>query len=250
MNDLKFVIVAALCGPLALSSCSPAKNNLMAETASNAPTTAAPSTSESATTAPEEVSTLPAGAYTLDPAHASLIFRVNHLGFSHYSAHFDKFDAHLQLDPSNPGSASMTASVDPNSLQLPSPPDGFLAELKGSKFLDVKSFPTIDFKSTNVEPTGSREARITGDLTLHGVTKPVTLDVTYNGGYPGMVADPHARIGFSAHGTLSRSAFGVDYGVPAPGSNMGVGDEVEVIIEAEFSGPALKPDASQAGQAQ
>ncbi len=244
MNDLKFIIVVALFGPLALSSCSPGKNTLMAETAPDAPTTVAPPRPALATTAPEEVSTLPAGAYTLDRAHASLIFRVNHMGFSHYSAHFDKFDAQLQLDPSNPGSASLTASVDPDSLQLPSPPEGFLAELKGPKFLDVKSFPTISFKSTKVEPSSSREARIIGDLTLHGITKPITLDVTYNGGYPGMVADPHARIGFSAHGMLSRSAFGVDYGVPAPGATMGVGDEVEVIIEAEFSGPEFKPDVT------
>ncbi|MBI1360490.1 MAG: polyisoprenoid-binding protein [Alphaproteobacteria bacterium] len=219
----------------------------MAETSPDAPTTVAPPKPAAVTAPPEEVSTLPAGDYVLDPAHASLIFRVNHLGFSHYSAHFDKFDAHMQLDPSNPSSASLTATVDPGSLQLPSPPPGFVDDLKGPKFLNVKSFPKITFKSTKVETSGARQARVTGDLTLHGVTKPVTLDVTYNGGYPGMVADPHARIGFSAHGTFKRSDFGVDYGVPAPGTTMGVGDEVEVIIEAEFSGPELKTDTPSAG---
>ena len=81
--------------------------------------------------------------------------------------------------------------------------------------------------------------RISGELTLHGVTKPVTLMATYNGGYAGHPYDPHARIGFSAKGTLKRSDFGVAYGIPAPGTTMGVFDDVEVIVEAEFSGPAL-----------
>ncbi|MDB5663406.1 MAG: polyisoprenoid-binding protein, partial [Sphingomonas bacterium] len=83
-------------------------------------------------------------------------------------------------------------------------------------------------------------ARITGELTLHGVTKPVTLDAKYNGGWAGIDMDPHARIGFSATGSFRRSAFGVSFGVPAPGTNMGVGDEVQIAIEAEFSGPPKK----------
>jgi polyisoprenoid-binding protein YceI len=72
------------------------------------------------------------------------------------------------------------------------------------------------------------------------VTRPVALDATYNGGYAGHPMDPHARIGFSARGALRRSEFGIAAGIPAPGSLMGVGDEIEVIIEAEFSGPPLK----------
>ena len=87
-----------------------------------------------------------------------------------------------------------------------------------------------------METTGPHAAKVTGDLTLHGVTKPVTLQVTYNGGYPPSSFDPGgARIGFSAHGTLKRSAFGVSAGIPAPGTNMGVGDDVDIAIETEFS---------------
>ena len=67
----------------------------------------------------------------------------------------------------------------------------------------------------------------------------MVLDVTYNGGYPGHPMDPHARVGFSAKGSFKRSDFGIAYGVPAPGTTMGVGDEVQVAIEAEFSGPPL-----------
>jgi polyisoprenoid-binding protein YceI len=67
----------------------------------------------------------------------------------------------------------------------------------------------------------------------------VILDVTYNGGYAGHPMDPHARIGFSAKGTFKRSDFGIAFGVPAPGTTMGVGDDVQIAIEAEFTGPPL-----------
>ena len=100
-------------------------------------------------------------------------------------------------------------------------------------FLDAAGFPAITFKSTKVEPTGANTANVTGDLTLHGVTKPVVLAVTFNGGYAPNAYDG-ARIGFSAKGAFRRSDFGVGAGLPAPGSNMGVGDQVNVIIETEF----------------
>lgn len=76
-----------------------------------------------------------------------------------------------------------------------------------------------------------------GELTLHGITKPITLETIFNGGYAGHQYEPRARIGFSAHGAFKRSDFGIAYGIPEPGSNMGVFDDVEVIIEAEFTGP-------------
>jgi polyisoprenoid-binding protein YceI len=86
--------------------------------------------------------------------------------------------------------------------------------------------------------TGPDTAKITGDLTLHGVTKPITLDAKFNGGYAGNMYDPSARIGFSANGVFKRSDFGITIGIPAPGTNMGVFDDVSVAIETEFSGPA------------
>ena len=91
--------------------------------------------------------------------------------------------------------------------------------------------------------TGPATADVTGDLTLKGVTKPVTLHATFNGGYEGHPQDPHARIGFSAHGVLKRSDFGITLGIPAPGTTMGVFDDVEFAIDAEFSGPALATPA-------
>jgi len=182
---------------------------------------------------------VPAGSYTLDKAHASLTFRVNHLGFSHYTARFGQFDAKLQFDPAKPTASQVTVTIDPKSLELENPPAGFLDQLLGSQWLDAQKYPQMMFRSTRVEVTSPNHFRITGDMTLHGVTRPMTLEATFNGGYAGHPMDPHARIGFSAHGSLNRAEFGIAYGIPAPGSSMGVSDRVEVIIEAEFSGPAL-----------
>jgi polyisoprenoid-binding protein YceI len=187
---------------------------------------------------------VPAGDYVMDKSHAQLTFRVDHLGFSNYTAQFDRFDAQLKFDPANLAASSVTASIDPRSLDLPNPPAGFVATLLGAEWLDAKQFPQMTFKSTHVERIAANKARVTGDFTLHGATKPVTFDATFNGGYAGHPMDPNARIGFSARGALNRSEFGIAFGIPEPGSKMGVSDAVEFSIEAEFTGPPLAKAAS------
>jgi polyisoprenoid-binding protein YceI len=196
------------------------------------------------TTAPIDV---PAGAYTLDDAHASLLFRVDHLGFSNYTGRFKAFDADLQLDPQQLQNSTVNVSIDAKSLDVENPPEGFIAELLGASWLDAAQFPIINFRSTAVTVTAPNAVRIAADLTLHGITRPVVLDATFNGGYAGHPMDPNARIGFSARGSFNRSEFGIAYGVPAPGTKMGVSDAVEVIVEAEFSGPkwAAAPAAGE-----
>ncbi|MBL8551415.1 MAG: polyisoprenoid-binding protein [Hyphomonadaceae bacterium] len=184
---------------------------------------------------------VPAGRYTLDKAHASLVFRVDHIGFSQYTGRFETWDATLDLDPANPSASRVSATIDPRSLGIPAPPAGFLNDLKGPQWLDTAQFPQMSFRSTSVEMIAANAAHITGELTFRGVTKPVTLEATFNGGYAGHPMDPNARIGFSAHGALKRSEFGLSLGVPPPGSTMGVGDEVAFAIEAEFNGPAWTP---------
>ena len=184
----------------------------------------------------------PAGQYYMDKAHTSVVFRVSHLGFSRYTAQFSRVDGKLQFDPANPTAMKVEATIDPTSLVLNAPPAGFLDSLMGKQWFDAAQFPQIAFRSTKVEPAGANAAKVSGDLTLHGVTKPIVLDVTYNGGYPPNSFDPGgARIGFSAHGTLKRSAFGIAYGIPAPGSTMGVSDDVEFAIETEFSSKPPAP---------
>jgi polyisoprenoid-binding protein YceI len=184
---------------------------------------------------------IPAGTYTLDKSHASLTFRVSHMGFSNFTAQFSDFDATLQLDPKHPEKSSVIAKVKVPSLTLPTPPKGFLEELLGKQFLDAALTPEMTFTSTRVKLTGKDTATITGDLLLHGVTRPVTLKAKFNGGFASSPYEPYARIGFSAQGKLNRSDFGVSYGIPAPGTTMGVSDNVDIIIEAEFKGPPATP---------
>lgn len=196
--------------------------------------------------APAPVATdAPAGRYTLDKSHASLVFQVDHLGFSHYTAGFSRFGAVLDFDPANPAAMRVEATIDPASLVLPSPPEGFVETLLGPDWFAAGDFAAMTFRSTSVELTGPATARLVGEFTLRGVSAPVSLEVRFNGGYAGFPPyDPHARIGFSAHGTLDRSVFGMAAGIPPQGSTMGVSDAVNFAIEAEFAGPPT-PESAQ-----
>lgn len=183
---------------------------------------------------------IPAGTYRLDPSHASLVFSVDHLGFSFYTASFSEFDATLDIDPTNPADAQLNATVNVSSLVLPAPPEGFLRQMLGRRWFNARRFTEMTFESTAIELTGDTTADVTGMLTLLGVTKPVSLNATFNGGNAGVPGfDPRARIGFSAIGMLKRSDFGMITSLPPEGTTSGVGDLVTFRIEAEFSGPAM-----------
>ncbi len=191
--------------------------------------------------AAQEVTPVTHGSYTLDLGHTRILFRVSHLGFSNYTALFTKAEATLDFDPAHPEAARLSASIDAASVEThyPDPAVDFNAVIAGPELLDAATYPAITFVSTKVVVTGKNSADVTGDFTLRGITKPVTLGVTYNGGYGSMSMDPAgARIGFSATGTINRSEFGMGFGVPAPGTTMGVGDAVSIIIEAELTKPA------------
>jgi polyisoprenoid-binding protein YceI len=183
---------------------------------------------------------VPAGQYTVDKAHTSLIFRVSHLGFSTYTGRFTDVDAKLNFDPRNLAASRVDVTIDPRSIQADNAPSGFLQTLAGKGWLDADRFPQMTFRSRAVEVTGPQTFRIRGELTLHGVTRPVLLEAHYNGGYASHPYEPNARVGFSAQGTFKRSDFGVTYGIPAPGTTMGVSDEVKVLLESEFTGPPIK----------
>lgn len=216
-----------------------------AEAPATAPAPAAETAAAPAAATPPSIEGLPAGDYKIDPSHATLVFTVNHLGFSHYTGQFTRFTADLKLDPANPGAAQLSATVDPTSLSIPSPPAGFVDELSSEPWLNAKAFPQMTFKSTSIAMTGPNTADVTGDFTLRGITKPVTLAMTFNGGWKGIPQDPHARIGFSAKGALKRADFGMTTGVPAPGSTMGVSDDVTIAIEAELTGPPMAEAPAQ-----
>jgi polyisoprenoid-binding protein YceI len=183
---------------------------------------------------------VPAGEYSLDKAHTSLVFRVSHLGFSSFTGRFTRYDAKLAFDPAKPADSSVSVSIDPASISSDNAPDGFLEVLTGDQFLNAAKYPEMKFTSRSVEAGKDGTLRIRGELTIRGVTKPLTLEARYNGGYAGHQYEPNARIGFSARGTFKRSDFGVSMGIPSASMPWGVGDEVEVQLETEFSGPPLK----------
>lgn len=204
-----------------------------------------PAQAAAAVASPNIMGTLPPGEYRLDPSHSIISFDVSHLGFSRFVGGFDEFEAVMQIDPAAPEGAQLNVTVQVASLDIPSPPPGFVEELLGSDWLNAEAHPTMTFRSSEVSMTGDYSATLVGDLALNGVTAPVSLDVTFNGGWEGIPPAPFALLGFSATGQLQRSQFGVDAGIPEPGSSMGVGDTVNLRIEAEFNGPEWTPPAEQ-----
>ena len=173
---------------------------------------------------------LPAGGYKLEKPHGSVIFRVKHMGLSNYTARFADFDATLDFDPKNPVASHVKAIINPLSVHAEHPTDKDWDRRIGEDLMEGKEFPQIVFDSTKVETTGEFTGKVTGNLTFMGVTEPVTLDVTYNGAMTSAALyQGRAAVGFSARATLDRSDFGLTrYGAI-------VADEVEIIIEVEFS---------------
>jgi polyisoprenoid-binding protein YceI len=165
-----------------------------------------------------------ADKYDIDASHSGVVFGWNHFGFSNPTARFDKIEGSVLLDE-----ADLTKSSISVSLPLESLDTGVAKldeELKGPNFLDAAKYPTITFKSTKVEKTGENGLNITGDLTVHGVTKPVTLNAKVNRigifEIPGVIKAQAA--GFDATTVIKRSDFGVTRYVPS------VSDEIPVRI--------------------
>jgi polyisoprenoid-binding protein YceI len=183
----------------------------------------------------------PAGQYKLDKGHASLQLRVSHLGFSSYTTRFSRFDAQLSFNPANLAAAKVATTIDASSIELENALSICDGIVRGPQLLDTAKYPEITFRTEQVRVKGPNSLEVIGKLTLHGVTRTVALDTKFNGGYAGHPGDdPQARIGFSAHSSLKRSDFGMTFATPAPGSTFGVGDTIDISIEAEFIGPPLQ----------
>lgn len=188
----------------------------------------------------------PAGQYTLDKNHSTVTVRAMHFGLAHYTLRFDRVDGALTFDPANPTQSSVTASVPIASLSTTYSGDrDFNAELQNSEWLNAAGFPVATFRSTNVELTGANTGRMTGDLTIRGQTHPATFDVTFNRAYrQHPMGAPFAELGFSAHGVIKRSDYGLRVLQPPAGGDAGVSDDVEIIIEAEFQQPLAPQNAN------
>ena len=165
-------------------------------------------------------------AFNFDKSHAHITFAVSHLGFSTTHGQFREFDGTLMLDEADPAQSSVEVTIQAGSID--SAWEKRDEHLRGADFFDVEKHPTMTFKSTGIDVTGDKSAKMTGDLTLLGVTKPVTLDVALNqlGEHP-FSKKTHA--GFTATGTIDRAEYGMTYGVPAVGQNV----VIRIDIEAE-----------------
>lgn len=171
-----------------------------------------------------DISRITAGTYTVDPAHTQVVWSVDHLGFSTLYGMFGQITGTLALDPARPAASRLNIEIPISGLTVTS--EGFSRHLRTPDMFDAAKFPTARFVSTSVRPQGSR-AVITGDLTLHGVTRPVTLQAAFTGAG----ANPRGgapTVGFSATATIKRSDFGLGYGAPA------VSDETRLQITGAF----------------
>ena len=166
-----------------------------------------------------------AGTYKVETHHTQVLFSVMHMGFNSYYGKFPGATGTLTLDPAKPANSSFDISIPVN--QVTTANAKLDEELRSPQFFDPAKFPTINFKSTKVVPTGATTADVTGNLTLHGVTRPLTLKVKFNAAGVAPMINTY-QAGFEATGTLKRSDFGVGYGIPL------VGDEVKIIVTSAF----------------
>jgi len=164
--------------------------------------------------------------YALDMAHSAVVFNINHLGFSNMFGRFDNFSGDLKFDADNIENSVINVNIDTDSVNTF---HGKRNEhLASPDFFNAAEFPEMTFASTKITKTGDNTAKLEGDLTLLGVTKPVTLDLVVNGVGPHPF-NKQPMAGFTATGTVKRSEFGMNYGLPA------IGDEVKLQIDVEAS---------------
>lgn len=166
------------------------------------------------------------GAYAIEPVHTRILFSLSHLGTSTWYGDFTHASGSAKIDPAHPGASSVEVSVPVDSVSTTNA--ALDAELKGADWFDAAKFPTMTFKSRQITATGPNQGQIVGDLTLHGVTRPVTLQVTFHGVGPNPMTHAYTA-GFDATGVIKRSDFGVAKYAPSI-----VGDDVTLIISAPF----------------
>lgn len=175
--------------------------------------------------ASQDPAKVPPGAYALDKRHASLLVKVPHMGgFSKFTMRFDRLDGSFTYDPATWSTTKVTITVDPTSINTGLP--DFDKTIAGPAYFDSAKHPAITFVSTKAEGADGK-GTVSGDLTFHGVTRPVVLDVTFNGVGPGMLG-AGTRLGFSGTTRLKRSDFGVTT------MSQFAGDDLDLSFEVEF----------------
>ncbi len=174
------------------------------------------------------------GSYQLDPAHTRLGFAVRHALVAKVHGCFDSYEGRLHLDGSDPTRCSVALTIDAASIRTNNPDRD--AHLVSADFFDVERYPTITFESTGVADVGDNRYRVTGDLTIKGITRPVELDLTYHGS----CVDPYRqfRVGFEGSGSLKRSDFGLTWNVALEAGGLVLSDRIDL----ELDGSAVKSD--------
>lgn len=174
-----------------------------------------------------------AAEWTIDKSHTQILFSVSHFGFSDTNGIFREFDGTLDFDPTDIAATSVNFTIDAASI------DTFWeardTHVRSADFLNVEAFPQISFVSTSFEQTGETTANVTGDLTILGVTKPITLEAQLNnlGANP---FNPAAQVaGFKLTGEIDRTDFGMGYGAPAIGALVPITVDIELGAAAAAS---------------
>jgi polyisoprenoid-binding protein YceI len=172
----------------------------------------------------------PSGTYAIDPSHASVVWRVRHMGLSMYTGRFNAIAATLNLNAAQPQLSTLNVTLQATSVDTGNrnaQGEAAFDQTIANRVFGAQANPEITFVSTRITSADGVTGQVEGNLTLNGVTRPVTLDVTFNGGRLVLITQKYT-LGFSARGTIHRSEFGADAWSTA------VGDEVEIVIEAEF----------------
>jgi polyisoprenoid-binding protein YceI len=177
-------------------------------------------------------------AWLIDSAHSSIHFTVRHMMISNVRGEFQSFDGTIELDENHPEATKVDIRIDANSINTREPKrDG---HLKSPDFLDAENHPYLTFTSTSVKRTGDNTARLVGDLTIRGVSRPVTMDVEY----VGQATSPWGTVsaGFSANTKINRKDWGLNWNQALEAGGFLVGDQISIDIELEL----IKQEAAAA----
>ena len=172
-----------------------------------------------------QLTALRPGQYRLDPAHATLLFKIQHMGLSTFVGRFNEIAATLDFDPEQMDQTRLDALVTMASIDVNN--TGLADSLRGSSWLQTDRFAQARYTTLAVQPLSDSRFSFTGNLEWRGISRPVVLEVEFHGGANNLLTG-HYTLGFSAHGSFNRSDFGVDSYIPI------VGDEVKIEVYAEF----------------
>jgi polyisoprenoid-binding protein YceI len=182
----------------------------------------------------------PAATYDIDPTHTTVAFSVKHMMVTNVHGEFQKVSGTIEYDEGNPTKSVIKVSIDPASITTRD--DKRDAHLKSTDFFDVLTYPTLSFDSTKVEVAGKGKFKVTGKLTMHGVTKEVVLDIE---GPSDEVKDPYGNVktGASATAVLNRQDFGISFNAALDKGGVMVGDEVKITLDVEATKRVAKERA-------